>query len=57
MNQKEESIADFKVIDVWRGTYICTFSLPILFKGALDADGKPNTERFVWKTIPQGAAT
>ncbi|KAJ7907599.1 hypothetical protein B0H13DRAFT_1879434 [Mycena leptocephala] len=43
MNQEEESIADFKVIDVWRG--------------ALDADGKPNTEEFVWKTIPQGAAT
>ncbi|KAJ7478184.1 NAD-P-binding protein [Mycena latifolia] len=25
--------------------------------GVLDADGKPSTEKYEWKTIPQGAAT
>ncbi|KAJ6549033.1 hypothetical protein DFH09DRAFT_1262782 [Mycena vulgaris] len=27
------------------------------FPDMLDADGRPNTEKFEWKTLPQGAAT
>ncbi|KAJ6549038.1 hypothetical protein DFH09DRAFT_1281513 [Mycena vulgaris] len=56
MTQKEEAIPYLQAI----GEPLAPIpqedrDLTTEFPGMLDADGKPNTEKFEWKTLPQGS--